>query len=74
MTKLQSIAQDVLSVVLVFTLTGLAIEQSIQPLVSNRVFSIVSVVLLGLNTLVYFADVIFWGKAPTIPTAPTAAQ
>ena len=82
MANVKTIIQDVLNILLVFALGGMALESKLQPLVTAAVFNWVVFVLMALWVLVYFADIIFGfqnpgpiAPPPVIPTtAPAPGQ
>ena len=70
MTKFQQGVQDVLNCLLVLALVGFGIQEKLSHLVSGVAFNWIELILGAALLLVYFADVIFFGKTPTIPSQP----
>jgi hypothetical protein len=71
MSKAQQGVQDVITVFLVFALVGFGLESKLSSLVSIKTYGWIDLVIFAAFLLAYFADVLFFGKTPTIPTVPT---
>jgi hypothetical protein len=70
MSKAQQGVQDVITVFLVFALVGFGLESKLSSLVSIKTYGWIDLVIFAAFLLAYFADVLFFGKTPTIPTIP----
>ncbi len=71
MTNIKTIVQDILHILLTFSLAGMALESRLQPLISPNVYNWIVFGLLAGSVLVYFADMIFGFSNTNVPTPPT---
>jgi hypothetical protein len=70
MTTKQQGVQDVITIGIILATVGFAVQGKLSALVSVVTFNWIMLILTVILLLAYFADVLFFGVTPTIPTVP----